>query len=126
VVDALPKDWTVDPFRFTERDGWFYGRGTMDDKDEAAIWTATLIRLKREGFVPNRDIILMLTADEEGGPNNGVDWLVRNHRTLIDGAYALNEGGGGVLKRDRRLSNTSSPESSRNSRLIASPSNWTR
>jgi acetylornithine deacetylase/succinyl-diaminopimelate desuccinylase-like protein len=76
----------------------------MDDKDEAAIWTATLIRLKREGHVPDRDIVLMLTADEEGGPNNGVEWLLKNHRELIDAAYALNEGGGGVIKRGRRLS----------------------
>jgi acetylornithine deacetylase/succinyl-diaminopimelate desuccinylase-like protein len=104
VVEALPSDWTVDPFTFLERDGWFYGRGTTDDKDDAAIWTATLIRFKREGYVPNRDIVLMLTADEEGGPNNGVDWLLKNHRSLIDAAYALNEGGGGVIKRGRRLS----------------------
>jgi acetylornithine deacetylase/succinyl-diaminopimelate desuccinylase-like protein len=106
VVEALPKDWTVDPFRFLERDGWFYGRGTNDDKDEAAAWTATLIRFKREGYVPNRDLILMLTADEEGGPNNGVDWLLKNHRPLIDAAFALNEGGGGIVRRGRRLALT--------------------
>jgi acetylornithine deacetylase/succinyl-diaminopimelate desuccinylase-like protein len=104
VVEALPKDWTVDPFTFLEREGWFYGRGTMDDKDESAIWTTTLIRLKREGYVPDRDIILMLTADEEGGPHNGVDWLLKNHRGLIDAGYALNEGGGGVVKGGHRLS----------------------
>ena len=105
VVDALPQDWTVDPFRFLERDGWFYGRGTTDDKDEAAIWTATLIRLRREGYVPDRDIVLMLTADEEvGGPNNGTDWLLTHHRALIDAGFALNEGGGGVVKQGRRLS----------------------
>jgi acetylornithine deacetylase/succinyl-diaminopimelate desuccinylase-like protein len=107
VVDALPQDWTVEPFRFLERDGWFYGRGTTDDKDEAAIWTATLIRLRREGYVPDRDIVLMLTADEEvGGPNNGTDWLLTHHRALIDAGFALNEGGGGVVKQDRRLSHT--------------------
>jgi acetylornithine deacetylase/succinyl-diaminopimelate desuccinylase-like protein len=105
VVDALPQDWTVDPFRFLERDGWFYGRGTTDDKDEAAIWTATLIRLRREGYVPDRDLVLMLTADEEvGGPNNGTDWLLTHHRALVDAAFALNEGGGGVVKQGRRLS----------------------
>jgi len=104
VVDALAQDWTVDPFTFLERDGWFYGRGTTDDKDEAAIWTATLIRLRAEGYVPDRDILLMLTADEEGGPHNGVEWLLTSHRGLVDGAYALNEGGGGVIKRGRRLS----------------------
>ena len=103
VVDAQRQDWTVDPFTFTERDGWFYGRGTMDDKDEAAIWTATLIRLRREGYIPDRDIVLMLTADEEAGAHNGVEWLLRNHRASIDAAFALNEGGGGVLKQNRRL-----------------------
>ena len=104
VVDAQLQDWTVDPFTFTERDGWFYGRGTMDDKDEAAIWAATLIRLRREGYVPERDIVMMLTADEEAGAHNGVDWLLRNRRASIDAAFALNEGGGGVVKQGRRLS----------------------
>jgi acetylornithine deacetylase/succinyl-diaminopimelate desuccinylase-like protein len=105
VVEADAADWTVDPFTFLERDGWFYGRGTTDDKDEAAIWTANLIRLKQEGYVPDRDIILALTADEESGDHNGVDWLVRHHRDLIDAAFALNEGGGGVIKGGKRLSN---------------------
>ena len=95
VVDARRQDWTVDPFTFTERDGWFYGRGSMDDKDEAAIWTATLLRLQGEGYVPDRDIVLMLTADVEAGAHNGVEWLLRNHRASIDAAFALNEGGGG-------------------------------
>ncbi|GBD32160.1 putative succinyl-diaminopimelate desuccinylase [bacterium HR33] len=104
VVEADPADWSVDPFKFTEQDGWFYGRGTTDDKDEAAIWTANLIRWKQEGYVPDRDIILALTADEEGGPHNGVEWLVQNHRELIDAAFALNEGGGGVIQNGRRLS----------------------
>lgn len=106
VVEALPKDWTVDPFRFLERDGWFYGRGTTDDKADAAAWTATLIRFKREGYVPSRDLILMLTADEEGGPHNGVDWLLNHHRDLIDAAFALNEGGGGIVRKGRRLALT--------------------
>ena len=105
VVEADPRDWTVEPFTFLDREGWFYGRGTSDDKDEAAIWTANLIRLKQEGYVPDRDIILALTADEEGGDHNGVDWLVQNHRDLIDAAFALNEGGGGALKGGKRLAN---------------------
>jgi acetylornithine deacetylase/succinyl-diaminopimelate desuccinylase-like protein len=105
VVEADAKDWTVKPFTFLEREGWFYGRGTTDDKDEAAIWTANLIRLKREGYVLDRDVILALTADEEGGPHNGVDWLLRSHRELIDAAFALNEGGGGAIKGGKRLSN---------------------
>lgn len=98
VVAADPADWTLDPFTFVEQDGYFYGRGTTDDKDEAAIHIANLIRLKEEGFVPDRDIIVALTADEEGGNHNGVDWLLQNHPDLVDAAYALNEGGGGALK----------------------------
>ncbi len=105
VVEADPDDWTVDPFSFLERDGYFYGRGTTDDKDEAAIYVANLIRMKQEGFVPDRDIIVALTADEEGGPNNGIQWLIQNRRDLIDAAYALNEGGGGAMKDGVRISN---------------------
>ncbi|MDH4073236.1 MAG: M20/M25/M40 family metallo-hydrolase, partial [Gammaproteobacteria bacterium] len=95
VVAADPADWTLPPFEFIEQDGYYFGRGTTDDKDEAAIYVANLIRLKEEGFVPDRDIIVALTADEEGGTNNGVEWLLANHRDLIDAEYALNEGGGG-------------------------------
>ena len=98
VVAADPADWTLDPFTFIEQDGYFYGRGTSDDKDEAAIHIANLIRMKQEGYQPDRDIIVALTADEEGGEHNGVDWLLKNHPGLIDAAYALNEGGGGALK----------------------------
>ena len=98
VVEALRSDWTIDPWTFTEADGYYYGRGVTDDKDEAAIYTANLIRLKEEGFVPDRDIIVALTADEEGGPANGVQWLLENRRDLIDAEFALNEGGGGALK----------------------------
>lgn len=105
VVEANPEDWTLDPFTFTEQDGYYYGRGTMDDKDEAAIHIATLIRLKEEGFQPDRDIIVALTADEEGGPNNGVQWLLAQHPDLIDAEYALNEGGGGAMKDGVRISN---------------------
>ena len=106
VVEALPSDWTIDPWTFTERDGYYYGRGVMDDKDEAAIYTANLIRYKQEGFVPDRDIIVALTADEEGGPANGVQWLLENRRDLIDAEYALNEGGGGALKNGVRQLNS--------------------
>lgn len=105
VVGADPADWTVSPFKFLERDGYFYGRGTIDDKDECAIHVANLIRLKTEGFVPDRDIIVALTADEEGGDHNGVDWLLREHRELIDAGFALNEGGGGARDGARRISN---------------------
>ena len=107
VVEALPEDWSPDlpPFDFIERDGYFYGRGVTDDKDEAAIYTANLIRMKQEGFVPDRDIIIALTADEEGGPRNGVAYLLEEHRDLIDAAFALNEGGGGMARDGQRLSN---------------------
>ena len=107
VVEALPEDWSsdLDPFGFLERDGFYYGRGVTDNKDEASIYTANLIRMKREGFVPDRDIIVALTADEEGGPRNGVAFLMAEHRDLIDAAYALNEGGGGMMKDGRRISN---------------------
>src|SRR5215468_5146685 len=97
VVEARREDWTTDPFQFVEKDGYFYGRGTTDMKDGDAIMTATLIRMKKEGYVPARDIILALTADEEGGQSNGVDWLIKNHRELIDAEFVLNHDGGGVL-----------------------------
>ena len=97
VVEARREDWTTDPFQFVEQDGYFYGRGTEDMKDSDAIAVANFIRLKKEGFVPDRDIILALTADEEGGKSNGVDWLLKNHRELVDAEFALNPDGGGVV-----------------------------
>jgi acetylornithine deacetylase/succinyl-diaminopimelate desuccinylase-like protein len=106
VVEAKREDWTTDPFTFIEKDGFFYGRGTSDDKAQAAIWVANLLRYKREGFRPDRDIILALTADEEGGgPYNGVDWLIKNHRNLIDAEYCLNEGGWGEAVNGKRVAN---------------------
>lgn len=105
VVEANPEDWTLPPFTFTERDGVFYGRGVADDKDEGAIHLTILLRMKAEGFVPERDIIVALTTDEEGGPHNGVQWLLANRPDLIDAEYALNEGGGGVMDGDRRVAN---------------------
>lgn len=105
VVEANPEDWTVDPFTFLERDGYYYGRGTLDDKDESAIHIANLIRLKQEGYVPNRDIIVALTADEEGGPENGVQYLLANHRDLVQADFVINEGGGGAYLDGVYLSN---------------------
>lgn len=105
VVEADPADWTLPPFTFIEEDGYYYGRGTTDDKDEAAIHIANFIRMKNEGFQPDRDIIVALTADEEGGNHNGVQWLLENHRDLIDAEYALNEGGGGAMKDGRHIAN---------------------
>jgi acetylornithine deacetylase/succinyl-diaminopimelate desuccinylase-like protein len=97
VVEAHREDWTTDPFSFVEKDGFYYGRGTQDMKSGDAIMATTLIRFKKEGFTPDRDIILALTADEEGGKSNGVDWLLKNHRELIDAEMVFNHDGGGIL-----------------------------
>jgi acetylornithine deacetylase/succinyl-diaminopimelate desuccinylase-like protein len=108
VVEALKADWSadLDPFVFTERDGYYYGRGTADDKAMSAIFVANAIRMKREGYVPDRDIIIALTADEEGGTANGVDWLLKNHRDLVDAGLVINEGGGGSLRNGKPFFNT--------------------
>ncbi|BAH37440.1 MAG TPA: peptidase M20 [Gemmatimonas aurantiaca] len=103
VVQALRADWPRDPFVLVEEDGWFYGRGVSDDKSMCAMFIANLLRYKREGWVPERDLILALTADEEGGNSNGVSWLIENRRDLIDAEYAINEGGGGTLQDDKPL-----------------------
>jgi acetylornithine deacetylase/succinyl-diaminopimelate desuccinylase-like protein len=106
VVEAKREDWSMDPFQLIERDGYFYGRGTSDDKAQAAIWIANLIRYRREGFKPDRDIIVALTADEEGGgPYNGVDWLIKNKRQIIDAEFCLNEGGWGEELKGKKVAN---------------------
>ena len=106
VVEAKREDWSVDPFVLLEKDGYFYGRGTSDDKAQAAVWVANLLRYKREGFRPNRDLIVALTADEEGGgPDPGVEWLVKSRRELIDADYSLNEGGRGEILDGKRVAN---------------------
>ena len=104
VVEAKPEDWTLPPFTFTEKDSSFFGRGTSDNKDDAAIGVALLIRLKAENFPLNRDIIVAATTDEEGGGANGVSWLIANHPELIQAEYALNEGGSGRVKEGKKLS----------------------
>jgi acetylornithine deacetylase/succinyl-diaminopimelate desuccinylase-like protein len=96
VVEARRSDWTTDPFRLVEQDGFFYGRGTQDMKGADAIMVTTLMRFKREGYRPDRDIILALTADEETGTSNGVEWLLKQHRDLVDADFALNPDSGGV------------------------------
>jgi acetylornithine deacetylase/succinyl-diaminopimelate desuccinylase-like protein len=102
VVEALREDWSVDPFTFLEKDGYFYGRGTTDDKNDCASFIVNLIRLKKEGYIPDRDIIIALTAEEEMGNENGingVNWLITNHHDLIDADFCINpDGGGGGLK----------------------------
>jgi len=97
VVEAHQEDWSTNPFQFVEKDGFYYGRGTQDMKSGDAIMVTTLIRFKKEGYTPQRDIILALTADEEGGKSNGVDWLLKNHRDLMDAEFVFNHDGGGLL-----------------------------
>jgi acetylornithine deacetylase/succinyl-diaminopimelate desuccinylase-like protein len=105
VVEAPRQDWSVDPFKFLEREGYFWGRGTTDDKAMAAAWIAAFLRFRKEHYVPDRDLIIALTADEEGGDNNGIQWLLANHRDLIDAEYALNEGGESQMKEGTYLLN---------------------
>jgi acetylornithine deacetylase/succinyl-diaminopimelate desuccinylase-like protein len=105
VVEARREDWTTDPFKFEEIDGFYYARGASDDKAMAAIFIANLVRMKQEKFVPDRDIIVALTADEEGGEHNGVDWLLKNHKELINAEFALNEGGRGQEKDGKKILN---------------------
>ncbi len=106
VVEAKPEDWSVDPFMLTERDGWFYGRGTYDIKDEVADLTANFIRLKQEGFTPARDLILAFTDGEEGGDYNGAEWLLANRRSLVDAEFVINtDAAGGQIRNGRHLRN---------------------
>ncbi len=103
VVEAEREDWNMDPFTLNEDEEFFYGRGTLDDKAMAAIFLANLIRYKRNGFEPNRDIVVALTSDEETGGSNGIYWLLENHPGLITGSLAINEGGYGLLQDGKPL-----------------------
>lgn len=104
VVPAKREDWTFDPFRLTERDGWLYGRGVIDMKGQDAAVLTALIRLKQEGFVPSRDIIAAFTPDEETRSQWGVGWLLKEHRSLVDGTLVVNpDGGEAAMKKGRRL-----------------------
>jgi len=105
VVEARREDWSVDPFTLLEQDGYFYGRGSGDDKAMAAIFISNLIRYRAEGYLPDRDIIVALTSDEETGGGMGLPWLLANHRDLIDAELALNEGGGGAYRDGKNLYN---------------------
>jgi acetylornithine deacetylase/succinyl-diaminopimelate desuccinylase-like protein len=99
VVEAKREDWSIDPFVLTEQDGYFYGRGTLDVKGGAATLVAAFIRLRQEQFVPDRDLILALTADEEGGPDNGISWLIANRKDLINAEFTINvDSGGGEIR----------------------------
>ncbi len=106
VVEAEASDWNLDPFTLNEDEDYFYGRGTLDDKAMSAIFVANLIRFKRDGFQADRDLIIALTSDEEGGGSNGIGWLLENRPGLIRGALAINEGGYGLLQDGKPLANT--------------------
>lgn len=95
VVEAKREDWGTDPFKFVEKDGYFYARGIWDDKAAVTTWVTGLISLRKEGWKPSRDIILILTVDEEAGTEDGVEWLIKNHRPLVDAEFAINADGGG-------------------------------
>jgi len=103
VVEAKREDWSVDPFVLLEQDGYFYARGSLDDKAMAAIFTTLFLRLAQDKTPLRRDVVLALTADEEAGDENGADWLLREHRELVDGSLALNEGGGGWMRQGKYL-----------------------
>ncbi len=104
VVEARRADWSMDPFVLTEKNGYFYGRGTQDCKGDVSLLVETFVRLKREDFRPRRDLILALTSDEETGNWNGVDWLLKNHRDWIEAEFCINnDGGGGMLKAGKPL-----------------------
>ena len=100
VVEARREDWTTDPFVFTEKEGFFYGRGTQDMKDSDAAMVIAFLRMKRENYVPDRDLILALTADEEGGRSNGADWLLKNHPDLIQAEFVINPDAGGLTTKN--------------------------
>jgi len=106
VVEANREDWNLDPFVLNEDEDYFYGRGTLDDKAMSAIFVANLVRFKRNAYIPNRDLITVLTSDEEGGGSNGIGWLLENHPGLISGALAINEGGYGLLQDGQPIANS--------------------
>jgi acetylornithine deacetylase/succinyl-diaminopimelate desuccinylase-like protein len=104
VVEAKRSDWSFDPFVFREEGGYFYGRGTSDMKGDVAVLISAFLRMRRDGYAPGRDLILALTSDEEGGPGNGVQWLLKEHRDLIDAAFCINsDAGGGHIKNGKRI-----------------------
>jgi acetylornithine deacetylase/succinyl-diaminopimelate desuccinylase-like protein len=103
VVEARREDWDSDPFLLREKDGYLYGRGVLDDKAAVATWTTGLISLRRQGWRPARDIVLLLTADEEGGDENGIEWLIRNRRALFDVDFVINADAAGPELRDGKV-----------------------
>jgi len=108
VVPALREDWSVDPFKLTEQDGYYYARGSGDDKYMVASFVTNLIRYRQEGYRPDRDIVVALETDEEILDRDalGIQWLLKHHRDLIDAEFALNEGGGVGLKEGKPIRNS--------------------
>jgi len=108
VVEAKREDWSTDPYQLVERDGYYYGRGTADDKYMAAMFIANFVRYRQEGYRPDRDLIIALTTDEEISDQHeyGIRWLLKNRRDLIDAEFALNEGGGVAAKDGKAVSNS--------------------
>jgi len=102
VVEALRSDWSMDPFTLNEHDGYYYGRGTTDNKGGAAVIIANMLRWKREGFVPSRDVIAVLTTDEETSQEQGIAWLIANVPRLREAEYALNTDAGGLMEGDAK------------------------
>ena len=101
VVPARREDWSVDPWTLLERDGWLYGRGSTDNKAGAAMLIANVIMLKRAGWQPGRDLVVVLTGDEETA-QKGIQWLLENRRAIADAELAFNTDGGGVVVRNGR------------------------
>src|ERR1700712_2731222 len=108
VVEAKRSDWSMEPFILTEKDGYFYGRGSSDIKDGSAILVADFIRLKKEGFIPDRDLILALTSGEESRDvYNGAEWLAKTQKTLIDAEFCINmDAGDPQEKNGKKISRT--------------------
>jgi hypothetical protein len=129
VVEAKRSDWTTDPFKLVEKEGYFYARGSGDDKYMAATWISNLIRYKKEGYRPDRDLIVALETDEEGGNPEGlgIGWLIDKHRDLIDAEFALNEGGSVAVKASgwrRATAVDTAPNRVRTTRSMSSPRAW--
>lgn len=98
VVGVQAEKWTEDPFGGLRKDGWVYGRGTLDDKDNVTAGLMLMILLKRHGVELDRDIIFLAESGEEGTPEVGINYMVEHHWDEIDAEFCLAEGGGNILE----------------------------